>query len=76
MDLVKIFYDILLNCEKYNDKNLNQKNLFLNKYITLKAHKKGSSRADLSLYFDKYHSFCLDLNANSVLKGEIDFIYI
>ena len=29
--LLKIFYDILLNCENYKKKNLNNKKLFLNK---------------------------------------------
>jgi len=26
-------------------------------------------------YFDKYHSFCLDLCSDSVLKGELIFNY-
>ena len=26
-------------------------------------------------YFDKYHSFCLDLTIDKVLKGELNFTY-
>ena len=26
-------------------------------------------------YFEKYKSFCFDLSADSILKGELNFIY-
>ena len=40
--LVKIFYNILLNCENYKKKNLKNKNLFLLKYLTQNVDKKSS----------------------------------
>ena len=33
--LVKTFYHILLNCEKFSDQSLNSKNTFLIKYLEL-----------------------------------------
>ena len=30
---------------------------------------------DLVDYFDKYESFCFDLDDDSILQGELNFIY-
>ena len=73
--LVKIFYNILLNCENYKKKTLKYKNLFLLKYLTIDSKKKGSYNIDLVNYFDKYQTFCLDLSSDNVLKGDLNFTY-
>ena len=72
--LVKIFYNILLNCENYSKKSLNNKNIFLLKYLEQNDDQK-SNNIGLVSYFDKYNVFCLDLSDDSVLKGDLNFVY-
>jgi len=71
--LVKIFYNILLNCENYKKKNVKNKNLFLLKYLTQNVDKKSTNNIGLVEYFDKYQAFCFDLRSDSVLKGDLNF---
>jgi len=73
--LVKIFYNILLNCENYTDKNTKNKNLFLVKYLTRNMVQKGTHNIELVEYFDKYQNFCFDLSPDSVLSGDLNFNY-
>jgi len=73
--LVRIFYDILLNCESYKKKNLRNKNLFLLKYLAQNTSKKSSINIKLVEYFDKYQAFCFDLSSDSVLKCDLNFNY-
>ena len=73
--LVKVFYNILLNCENYKRKNLKNKNLFLLKYLSLNAGKKSTNNIELVEYFDKYQAFCFDLSSDSVLSGDLNFNY-
>ena len=73
--LVKIFYNILLNCENYTDKNTKNKNLFLLKYLMLNADKKSADSIGLVEYFDQYQAFCFDLSSDSVLSGDLNFNY-
>ena len=73
--LVKIFYNILLNCENYKKKNIKNKNLFLLKYLTQNTDQKGTDNIELVEYFDKYQAFCFDLTSDSVLKGDLNFKY-
>ena len=73
--LVKVFYDILLNCENYEKKNTKNKNLFLIKYLTSNTDKKSANNIILVEYFDKYQAFCFDLSPDSVSKGELYFNY-
>ena len=71
--LVKIFYDILLNCENYKKKSIIRKNFFLLKYLTQNADKKSTDNVGLVEYFDIYQTFCFDLTSDSVLKGDLNF---
>ena len=73
--LVKTFYSILFSCEKYKEMNLDTKNIFLNKYLELNNIKNITNNKDIIEYFDKYEAFCVDLNPDSVLKGELKFNY-
>ena len=73
--LVKIFYNILLNCEKYNKINLKSKKMFFHKYLEPKNIKKHSINDFLIEYFNKYEAFCFDLSPDSVLSGELNFNY-
>ena len=73
--LVKIFYNILLNCENYTKKNIKNKNLFLLKYLSQNPDKKSTDNIELVEYFNKYQVFCFDLRSDSVLKGDLNFNY-
>ena len=73
--LVKVFYNILLNCENYKNTNIKCRNLFLLKYLTQKADKKSTNSIGLVDYFDKYQTFCFDLSSDSVLSGDLNFNY-
>ena len=73
--LIKNFYNILLDCEKYSKKTLSKKNLFLQNYFVFKNGLISSENSGLIDYFDKFQSFCFYLSQDSVLKGELNFIY-
>ena len=73
--LIKVFYDILINCENYKKKNLNSKKLFFNKYLKHNTEPKTTDNTDLVKYFDQYQAFCFDLNSDNVLKGDVNFNY-
>tara|TARA_B100000029_G_scaffold166032_1_gene162265 strand:+ start:7898 stop:8395 length:498 start_codon:yes stop_codon:yes gene_type:complete len=73
--LVKVFYSILLYCEKYQDKTLNSKNKFFTKHLTSNLLKNSPNKLGLVDYFDKYKAFCFDLSSDSVLSGDLSFIY-
>ena len=73
--LVKSFYNILLNCENYINKNDQSKNSFFLKYLEIKKLKNNNNNNDLIDYFNKFYSFCFDLPQDSVLKGEFNFNY-
>ena len=73
--LTKAFYNILLNCENYKEKNLKSKEVFLLKYLEQNYAKKHSNDTFLIDYFNKYEAFCFDLSSDSVLQGEFKFYY-
>jgi len=74
--LVKIFYNLLLDCENYHKKNENSKFIFLSKILTLNSSNiKNNKYTNIIRYFDKYHAFCLDLPLDNVLKGDLNFNY-
>ena len=72
---VKNFYNILLNCENYKKKTMIQKNSFLLKYLLLNDVKIKQATYSFVEYFDKYQSFCFYLSLDSVLKGNLNFVY-
>ena len=71
--LVKTFYNILLNCEKYNKIKFKSKKMFFLKYLEAKNIKKYPISDILVDYFDKYEAFCFDLSDDSVLSGDLKF---
>ncbi len=73
--LVKTFYNILLNCENFNERSLNLKKMFFFRYLKYNNMKKKADNVPLIEYFDKYQAFCLDLSLDSVLKGDLNFRY-
>ena len=73
--LVKNFYNILLYCESFTKSNLNSKKMFFSTYLKSNNMKKKANNGSLIEYFHKYQAFCLDLSFDSVLKGDLNFIY-
>ena len=73
--LVKIFYNILLNCENYKKKSLDSKCMFLLKYLEQNIDKNINSNAELVKYFNDYQAFCFDLSSDSVIQGGLNFNY-
>ena len=75
-NLVKTFYNILLQCENYKKMSLDDKNKFFVKYLEVININKITNYKGIIDYFNKYEAFCFDLSSDSVLKGEIEFNYI
>jgi len=71
--VTKTFYDILLKSEIYNEKSKEEKKLFLLNFLDFKSDLKGFNYDDITMYMDKYYSFCFDLSKDSVLKGDFKF---
>ena len=73
--LVKDFYNILFFCEKYSQQSFIDKTSFIKKYFSLNKVVNNNKNDDFVMYLDKYYTFCFDLSSDSVLKGEINYIY-
>ncbi len=73
--VINIFYNILLDSEKYVQKNVKDKNSYLLKYLSQNNDKKNSINITLVEYFDVYQAFCFDLGSDSVLHGDLNFHY-
>ena len=73
--LVKNFYNILLNCKNFSNRNLNFKKMFFSTYLKVNSMTKKADNTSLIDYFVKYQTFCLDLSLDSVLKGDLNFRY-
>ena len=73
--LVKDFYNILLNCEKYQSENASSRSSILYMYLQHNKTQNPPNNKDLTEYFDKYLSFCIDLPQDNVIKGEFNFKY-
>ena len=73
--LVKTFYNILIHCENFKEKNFNVKNIFFSKYLDRNKDQKTANNMLLIKYFDKYQAFCFDLSSDSVLRGDLNFNY-
>ena len=73
--LVKNFYNILLKCETYRNDDKASKNAFFLKYLNYEKNEKAVNSMHLIEYFDKYELFCIDLNPDSVLEGDLSFKY-
>ena len=72
---VKFFFDILLFCEKLGSLKIEEKESFYFKYFREIEKKNKAYLALLLDYFDKFQKFSLQLSINSIIKGDINFIY-
>ena len=72
---VNFFYDILLFCKKMQFSTYNKKESFFLKYFS-ELEKKNKANLPLLLdYFEKFQKFSLQLSINSIIKGDINFLY-
>ncbi len=71
--LVRTFYNILLNCEKFKELNLSSKNTLFVKYLEQNSNQKIAHNELLIKYFNKFQAFCFDLNPDSILRGDFKF---
>ena len=72
-ELLKIFYDILLNLRlpKTRKKIIN-KNVIKN-YLELQHIQQEELSDILADYFEQFYYFCFEIENNSVVKGKINF---
>jgi len=73
--LVKTFYNILFDCEKFKEMNIQAKSYFIKSYLKLNNTKNNTDNKAIIEYFNKYEAFCFDLTPDSVLSGELKFNY-
>ena len=63
--LIKIFYNVLFECENYAKMSISEKNNFFHNYLK-KHNMKSTHNKEIIDYFDKYKTFCFDLSHDSV----------
>ena len=73
--LVKTFYNILFNCEKYKEMTIVAKSEFFNKFLEINNIKNTTNNKGIIEYFNKYEAFCFGLSSDSILEGDLKFNY-
>jgi cytochrome b pre-mRNA-processing protein 3 len=72
--LIKLFYEILMQCENWKQLQIaNKNNLLLNFFSTNYDNKILTNK--LANYFDKFAFFIEDISLNSITKGVFNFVY-
>ena len=73
-DLIKLFYEILIQCSNWKELQIdNKNNLLLNFFSNNYDNKTLTNK--LANYFDKFELFIEDISLNSLTKGVFNFIY-
>ena len=72
--LIKLFYEILTQCENWKQLQIdNKNNLLLNFFSSNYDNKILTNK--LANYFDKFALFIEDISLNSITKGVFNFVY-
>ena len=72
--LIKLFYEILMQCENWKQLQIdNKNNLLLNFFSDNYDNKILTNK--LANYFDKFALFIEDISLNSITKGVFNFVY-
>ena len=72
--LIKLFYEILMQCENWKQLQIdNKNNLLLNFFSNNYDNKILTNK--LVNYFDKFALFIEDISLNSITKGVFNFVY-
>ena len=73
-DLIKLFYEILIQCKNWKQLQIDKKNnLLLNFFSNCYDNNILSNK--LTNYFDKFSFFIEDISLNSITKGVFNFVY-
>ena len=73
-DLIKLFYEILIQCINWKQLQVDNKNHFLLKFFSNNYDNKILT-IKLTNYFDKFTFFIEDISLNSITKGVFNFGY-
>jgi cytochrome b pre-mRNA-processing protein 3 len=72
--LIKLFYEILIECENWKKLQIDNKNyLLLNFFSNNRDNEILTNK--LANYFDKFVLFIEDISLNSITKGVFNFVY-
>ena len=72
--LIKLFYDILMQCENWKQLQVDNKNNLLLNFFSNNYDNKILIKK-LANYFDKFALFIEDISLNSITKGVFNFVY-
>jgi cytochrome b pre-mRNA-processing protein 3 len=72
--LIKLFYEILMKCEKWKQLQIGKKNNLLLNFFSDNCNNKIITNK-LANYFDKFGLFIEDISLNSITKGVFNFVY-
>ena len=73
-DLIKLFYEILFQCEYWEELKIDKKNSLILNFFSNNYDNKTLS-INLTNYFDKFSFFIEDISLNSITKGVFNFVY-
>ncbi len=73
--VTRVFYTIMMNCEKFSNESTQNKNLFLSKHLSYIKSSKNTDYSEIIDYFDSFIAFCFDLDLDSVISGNLKFEY-
>ena len=72
--LIKLFYEILMQCENWKQLQFDSKNKVLLNFFLVNCDNKILTNK-LANYFDKFALFIEDISLNSITKGVFNFVY-
>ena len=72
--LIKLFYEILMQCENWKQLQIDNKNNLLLNFFSDNYDNKILTD-ELANYFDKFALFIEDISLNSITKGVFNFVY-
>ena len=73
-DLIKLFYEILIQCNNWRQLQIDDKNIVLSNFFSANYNNKILI-SKLTNYFDKFALFIEDISLNSITKGIFNFVY-
>ena len=73
-DLIKLFYEILIQCSNWKQLQIDNKNNILLNFFLINYDNKILTDK-LANYFDKFTLYIENISLNSMTKGVINFVY-
>ena len=73
-DLIKLFYEILIQCNNWKQLQIDNKNNLLLNFFSNNCDNKILTNKLIN-YFDKFAFFIEDISLNSITKGVFNFVY-